>query len=236
MTCTPELLAFWSALAETACPFLRWDYALLAWICHKQYLPFLQLACGSGCGTGTGTGTGTDGSRGSDTGSSSGGVLRRGHHSTDSLVVVPTVLLWSTAHAPATAPNPATPSCDTSPLPLPVPRHLLGQPAGTPLHVKTLMQARGWAEAVLKPAVGSRGRGVVRVALSSWGLAQASGAMRLLLQGDVLLQPFLPPVRVRAVPLAPARNPLHTEVWGEVCVIFLEGRVVHAVHKVSSNC
>jgi glutathione synthase/RimK-type ligase-like ATP-grasp enzyme len=97
------------------------------------------------------------------------------------------------------------------------------------------MQARNWDEAVLKPAVGSRGRGVVRVALSSWGLAHTTGAMRLLLQGDVLLQPFLPPVRVRVLPPGPATASIYTKVWGEICVIFLEGRVVHAVHKVRSN-
>ena len=64
-------------------------------------------------------------------------------------------------------------------------------------------------------------------------------------QGDCLLQPFLPPCRRPDAPLPPPRAPpsrpdasgsdgssgqaiVH---WGEVCVLFLDGKVIHAVHK-----
>ena len=69
-------------------------------------------------------------------------------------------------------------------------------------------------ELVAKPAVGSRGDGVERL---SRGEAEACPAwlLPLLCSCDYLLQPFLPEVARR----------------GEVCLVFVNGDLLHAVHK-----
>ncbi len=81
-----------------------------------------------------------------------------------------------------------------------------------------LVQANGWDELVLKPAVSVGAKGTTR-----WGAADAvSGGPaavelgRLHAAGDVLVQPFVPEIGAA----------------GETSVVFLGGRYSHAVRKV----
>jgi len=115
-------------------------------------------------------------------------------------------------------------------------------PESSPGSLKRAMQARGWAQAVLKPAVGTRCEGVMRLGLQTWSLAMAFGAASLLRDGDCVLQPFLPPVAALAPPAAPeapveslqADLPATCQrdtLLGEVCVLCIDGEIAHAVHK-----
>ncbi|GMI06305.1 hypothetical protein TrLO_g12000 [Triparma laevis f. longispina] len=94
-----------------------------------------------------------------------------------------------------------------------------------PGDVKREMERRGWVDAVLKPACGTRCEGVIRLSTKGWSLGTAMEVTRLLAdsEGDCLLQPFLGPCR---------QNTLH---WGEVCVVFVNGSIIHAVHKSPSK-
>jgi hypothetical protein len=69
-------------------------------------------------------------------------------------------------------------------------------------------------ELVAKPAVGSRGDGVERLSQGEAELCPA-WLLPLLCSRDYLLQPFLPEVARR----------------GEVCLVFVNGDLLHAVHK-----
>ncbi len=76
------------------------------------------------------------------------------------------------------------------------------------------MRRRGWADAVVKPAVGGSSRATVQV--GRVGLAAARKHLRALVEAeDALLQEFLPAVLTD----------------GEVSLIFLGGRFSHAVRK-----
>ena len=99
--------------------------------------------------------------------------------------------------------------------------------------IKCAMEQYGWSDAVLKPAVGTRGEGVLRLSIlgdDGWNLRTALDVARLLeaSSGECLLQPFLPPC-----PRSIGQKAAGTleKYWGEVCVLFLNGEIVHAVHK-----
>lgn len=110
-----------------------------------------------------------------------------------------------------------------------VPTAWLGQ--GDRVGLAALLADRGWSRAVIKPAVASGSRGMVRVAVDGAtappGADTIEGAGELdltagqahleslLARGDVLIQPFLDAVVDR----------------GELSVIVLEGQVSHAVRK-----
>ena len=107
----------------------------------------------------------------------------------------------------------------------------------SPGDLKRLLERSGWDNAVLKPAVGTRGEGVLRIRLDDWGLSTASNVQRLLSAGDCLLQPYLPNIRCEALcpsDLAadsPVKASTPTSLWGEICVLFVDGVIVHAIHK-----
>ena len=93
-----------------------------------------------------------------------------------------------------------------------VPTAWLGQ--GDRVEVGDVLAARGWSRAVVKPAVGVGGRGLVRVEASDPG-ASADAVAALVADGDTLVQPFLEGV----------------EAQGETSVVVVDGEVTHAVRK-----
>ena len=103
----------------------------------------------------------------------------------------------------------------------------------SPGGIKREMVKRNWLNAILKPAVGTRCEGVMRLSISSWTLQVAFAVASLLKGGDCLLQPFLPPVfstisneNAHDESLIKSCTPL-----GEVCVLCIDGEITHAVHK-----
>jgi hypothetical protein len=102
-----------------------------------------------------------------------------------------------------------------------------------PGDIKRFMEQNGWNDAVLKPAVGTRCEGVQRLFLSSWDLQAASAVSRALAQGDCLLQPFLPSISCENGPQCDSEvNSLaNRSNWGEICIIFINGVISHAIHK-----
>jgi glutathione synthase/RimK-type ligase-like ATP-grasp enzyme len=63
---------------------------------------------------------------------------------------------------------------------------------GTPVDLAMLLQARGWGEAVVKPARGASAQGVVHVRRTPEGLAAGEAYLRdLLTHGDAIVQPYL---------------------------------------------
>ena len=98
--------------------------------------------------------------------------------------------------------------------------------------LKRAMEKLGWVEAVLKPACGTRCEGVLRLSIEGWTLRVAMEVARLLAdsEGDCLLQPFLGPCRQCSN--CSVANITH---WGEVCVLFVNGKIIHAVHKTPSK-
>jgi glutathione synthase/RimK-type ligase-like ATP-grasp enzyme len=93
-----------------------------------------------------------------------------------------------------------------------VPTAWLGQ--GDRVELAEVLAARGWPSAVVKPAVGGGGEGLVRVGPGEAGRAQPD-LDRLLASGDVLVQPYLDAV----------------EEAGELSVVLVEGDVTHVVRK-----
>jgi hypothetical protein len=127
----------------------------------------------------------------------------------------------------------------------PQPSHQPPQQAtepSSPGDVKRAMTARGWSEAILKPAVGTRCEGVMQLSLQSWSLPVAFAVATLLKEGDCILQPFLPPIAasVAASDESPTgevkksdQSQRHCDkiLLGEVCVLCIDGEIAHAIHK-----
>mmetsp|Transcript_26354 Transcript_26354/g.52567 ORF Transcript_26354/g.52567 Transcript_26354/m.52567 type:complete len:399 (+) Transcript_26354:1-1197(+) len=105
--------------------------------------------------------------------------------------------------------------------------------------LKREMEKLGWVEAVLKPACGTRCEGVLRLSIAEWSLRIAMEVAKLLRdsEGDCLLQPLLAPCRQRQAngSSQPGDGSVNIEHWGEVCVLFINGKIVHAVHKTPSK-
>jgi glutathione synthase/RimK-type ligase-like ATP-grasp enzyme len=76
------------------------------------------------------------------------------------------------------------------------------------------LTARGWSTVVVKPAVSADSWGTIRVSADEIAPGQAH-LDQLLRSRDVMVQPFLPSV----------------EESGERCLVFIDGRLSHAVRK-----
>ena len=100
-----------------------------------------------------------------------------------------------------------------------VPTAWLGQ--GDRVELADLLASRGWGRAVLKPAVGAGAEGVVRVQVHDETAARAGqeALTRLLMEGDVLVQPYLGSVEAR----------------GELSVVLIDGCPTHAVRKTPAS-
>lgn len=92
-----------------------------------------------------------------------------------------------------------------------VPTAWLGQ--GDDVVLDELLAARGWPEAVVKPAVGAGASGLARVRLGD-PVGQAHFEVEVA-AGDVLVQPYLASIEAR----------------GELSVVVVDGAVSHAVRK-----
>ncbi len=77
-----------------------------------------------------------------------------------------------------------------------------------------IMTKRGWADVVVKPAVGASGRHAIRVATETIARGQEH-LDRLLPFEDILVQPYLPTI---------GRS-------GELSLVFIDGEFTHAVRK-----
>lgn len=86
---------------------------------------------------------------------------------------------------------------------------------GERVDLRGILRARGWPEAVAKPAVGLGGYGVARVSLADADVGQAVLDGELA-RRDVLVQPLVASVATR----------------GETSVILVDGKPTHAVRKV----
>ena len=92
-----------------------------------------------------------------------------------------------------------------------VPTAWLGQ--GDRIDLDDLLEARGWPEAIVKPAVGAAAIGLARVRVGDpAGQAHLDG---VLAAGDAMVQPYLPTIATR----------------GELSVVVVDGEVSHAVRK-----
>eukprot|EP00603_Paraphysomonas_imperforata_P003437 CAMPEP_0114429054 /NCGR_PEP_ID=MMETSP0103-20121206/9268_1 /TAXON_ID=37642 ORGANISM="Paraphysomonas imperforata, Strain PA2" /NCGR_SAMPLE_ID=MMETSP0103 /ASSEMBLY_ACC=CAM_ASM_000201 /LENGTH=444 /DNA_ID=CAMNT_0001598339 /DNA_START=172 /DNA_END=1506 /DNA_ORIENTATION=+ len=101
----------------------------------------------------------------------------------------------------------------------------------TPGGVKRAMEARGWGDAILKPASsGGRCEGVIRLSLEEWSAGMAFAVAALLRQGDCVLQPFLPAVSAKVIGSG-MREDGASSLLGEVCVVCIDGEISHAIHK-----
>lgn len=98
-----------------------------------------------------------------------------------------------------------------------VPTAFLGQ--GDRIDLAQLLDARGWPDAVIKPAVAGGSDGLRRVGRASEDVDGDQAFLDdLLAAGDVLLQPFVPSVRD-----------------GELSLVLFDGQVSHAVRKVPAD-
>ncbi len=87
---------------------------------------------------------------------------------------------------------------------------------GQDVDVAAVLAARGWERAFVKPCVGATARETLRFAADADGIAQAQAHLeRLLLEEDLLLQPYLASV----------------ETEGELSVLFVDGEPTHGVQK-----
>ncbi len=87
-------------------------------------------------------------------------------------------------------------------------------PAGSDTSLAAVMEARGWTQVVVKPAIGASARQTLRVGRA--GLEAAETLVRRLVDvEDVLVQPFVASI----------------ETDGEVSVVVIDGDVTHAVAK-----
>lgn len=92
-----------------------------------------------------------------------------------------------------------------------VPTRVLGRSDGAAGLTAALVELGTPAVYVVKPAIGSRGDGVERYLASD----STEGVLAMLRTRDLLVQPFLPEVATR----------------GEICVVFVNGKLLHAVLK-----
>eukprot|EP00310_Coccolithus_braarudii_P013815 CAMPEP_0183340650 /NCGR_PEP_ID=MMETSP0164_2-20130417/7132_1 /TAXON_ID=221442 /ORGANISM="Coccolithus pelagicus ssp braarudi, Strain PLY182g" /LENGTH=305 /DNA_ID=CAMNT_0025510823 /DNA_START=26 /DNA_END=939 /DNA_ORIENTATION=+ len=74
-------------------------------------------------------------------------------------------------------------------------------------------------ELLYKPALGTRGQGVVRLRLSAGCAAGAEDLLGLVATTDMLIQPWLP----------------HVSVGGELCFVFVNEELLHVVHKSAAH-
>lgn len=92
-----------------------------------------------------------------------------------------------------------------------VPTAWLGQ--GDQIDLDDLLRARGWHEAIVKPAVGAAAIGLARVRVGDpAGQAHLDAVLAV---GDVMVQPYVPTIATR----------------GELSVVVVDGEVSHAVRK-----
>lgn len=88
---------------------------------------------------------------------------------------------------------------------------------GSNVDLASLLAARGWARAFLKPCVGATARETLRFAAQGRELARAEAHIaRLLPDEDLMLQPYLSAVETR----------------GEWSAVFFDGTLSHCVRKV----
>jgi glutathione synthase/RimK-type ligase-like ATP-grasp enzyme len=87
--------------------------------------------------------------------------------------------------------------------------------AGDRIPLDELLASRGWADAVVKPAVSAGAEGLQRVAAGAADGGPQRHLDGLLADGDVLVQPYLPAVADE----------------GELSVVVVDGEVTHAVRK-----
>lgn len=85
---------------------------------------------------------------------------------------------------------------------------------GTRADLGAILAERGWARAVVKPAISADSYATIRVAEDSLAEGQAH-LDALSAKGDVMVQPYLGAV----------------ETHGERCLVFLDGRLSHVVRK-----
>jgi glutathione synthase/RimK-type ligase-like ATP-grasp enzyme len=87
---------------------------------------------------------------------------------------------------------------------------------GEAIDAEAVLAERGWAEAVIKPAVDLGAKNLRRVRAGAGGAGEAEGALAAVLaRGTAMLQPFLPSL----------------EAEGELSLIYLDGELSHAVRK-----
>jgi glutathione synthase/RimK-type ligase-like ATP-grasp enzyme len=87
-------------------------------------------------------------------------------------------------------------------------------PAASAVHLHDVLNANGWSEVVVKPAVSASSHETHRVARADLDAGDRHLA-RLLRRGDVLVQKYLPSVHDR----------------GERALVFIEGELTHTVRK-----
>jgi hypothetical protein len=88
---------------------------------------------------------------------------------------------------------------------------------GSRVDLASLLTARGWTRAFLKPCVGATARETLRFEAQGSGLARAEAHIaRLLPHEDLMLQPYLSAVETR----------------GEWSAVFFDGTLSHSVRKV----
>lgn len=87
-------------------------------------------------------------------------------------------------------------------------------PQGQPVSLAQLLQARGWSEAVIKPAVSGAARETHRVHAANLQQHEVTFA-RLVNEEAMLVQPFLPEIMTQ----------------GEVTVVLMGGQPTHAIRK-----
>jgi glutathione synthase/RimK-type ligase-like ATP-grasp enzyme len=85
---------------------------------------------------------------------------------------------------------------------------------GSAVDLRTLLEARGWDEAVLKPAISADGFSTERTSLAEVAGDQAV-LDTMLARGDVVIQPLVPEIRSH----------------GEISLMFFGGAFSHAVSK-----
>lgn len=144
------------------------DYELLKWICHKSYLLELQK-CGVPIVPSVIIISSLPGSR------------KPCLHDTDADAMAAENDVISHERIDQQSTGTRIVSADSS--------------SPTPGKIKRLMELNLWHDAILKPAVGSRCEGVLRLQLTGWDLATAMEVQALLSIGDCVLQPFISPVR-----------------------------------------
>lgn len=93
-------------------------------------------------------------------------------------------------------------------------------PRGAAVDLGRFLEERGWSEAILKPLTGQGSMGIIRTSLSQAAGAKPIGEAQahlnaLLQRHGALVQPYFPAV----------------ETDGELSMIYIRGRVTHAVRK-----
>ncbi len=93
-------------------------------------------------------------------------------------------------------------------------------PRGSAVNLRQFLEGKGWPDAILKPLVGQGSMGIIRTSLSSppgaQPLSEAQVHLDALLQRHgALIQPYFPAV----------------ETEGELSLIYILGRITHAVRK-----